>query len=109
MDSKTVEQIAAPFQSFAAGGKFEAGQIHDGTVGRVLAGNPFRIVEREVSGLAGILSFAWKILRGAEVASTEMATVGGVADKLKSEKRKIERQITPRILRVSFYKAPMSL
>src|SRR5580692_5127161 len=49
-------------------------------------------------GLAGILSLAWKILRGAEVASTEMAMVVGVADQLHSEKEKKRTQITPRNL-----------
>jgi hypothetical protein len=44
--------------------------------------------------VAGILSLAWKILRGAEVASTQMNTVGGVADQAESAKRK---QTAPRI------------
>lgn len=41
--------------------------------------------------MAGIFSEAWKILRGAEVASTEMVTVGAVAAKLEIEKRKRQR------------------
>jgi hypothetical protein len=46
--------------------------------------------------VAGILSLAWKILREAEVASTEIVTVGGVADHEKSEKKRA--QITTRNL-----------
>jgi len=45
--------------------------------------------------LAGIFSRAWNILRGAELASTKMVTVGAVADQLKRENR--ERQTTPKI------------
>jgi hypothetical protein len=43
---------------------------------------------------------AWKILRGAEVASTKMVTVGGVADQPGRAKKnmKIERPTTPKIL-----------
>jgi hypothetical protein len=38
--------------------------------------------------VAGIFNEAWKILRGADVASTEIVTLGGVAATLISEKRK---------------------
>jgi hypothetical protein len=41
-----------------------------------------------VPGLAGIVSFAWKILRGASVASTASVTVGadfGVAEDLRED------------------------
>ena len=46
VDGEAVEQVAAPFQSLAAGGELQAGEIDDGAVGGVLAGNPFGIVER---------------------------------------------------------------
>ncbi len=51
---------------------------------------------------------AWKILRGAELASTKMATVGGVAAELESEMERVkkERQTTPKILESFIFEAP---
>ena len=51
--SETVQQIAPPWQRLSAGGKLQACQIGDRTRRPVLAGNPFRIVERERPGLGG--------------------------------------------------------
>jgi len=50
--------------------------------------------------LAGIFSLAWKIFRGAELASTKMVTVGGVADQLGREKEKIKTKIKPTTLKM---------
>lgn len=47
-------------------------------------------------GVAGILRVAWKILRGAEVASTEMVTVGAVAHQLEIDQ--IANETTPKSL-----------
>jgi len=102
VDGEAVEQIAAPFERFTAGGEFESGQVDYGAIGSVFAGNPFRVVESESPGAAGIFSLAWKILRGAEVASTKMDTVGGVDDQLEREKRK-RTQITPKNPESSFF------
>jgi hypothetical protein len=55
----------------------------DGAVRGVLAGNPLGVIERQISGeWREFFSLAWKILRGAEVASTKMVTVGSVAAQL---------------------------
>ncbi len=53
VDGEAVEQVAAPFQRLAVGEKFQAGEIDDGAVGGVLAGNPLRVVESEVAGSSG--------------------------------------------------------
>ena len=53
VEGEAVEQVAAPFQSFAGGAELQAGEIDDGAVGGVFAGNPFRIVERQVAGGGG--------------------------------------------------------
>jgi hypothetical protein len=45
-------------------------------------------------------------LRGAEVASTKMVTVGAVADQLEREKKR-ERQTTPRIFESFIFRAPI--
>ena len=50
---EAVEQIAPPLQGFAAGGEFKAGQVNDGTVGGMLAGNPLRVIERQVARAGG--------------------------------------------------------
>ena len=50
VDGEAIEQVAAPFQSFATGEKFEAGEIDDGSVRGVLARNPLRVVESQVAG-----------------------------------------------------------
>ena len=56
--------------------------------------------------MVGIFNFAWKILRGADVASTKMVTVGDVADQLESEKS-ARRQTTPKILESFIFEAPI--
>ena len=50
VEGEAVEQVAAPFQGLAAGGEFQAGEVDDGAVGGVLAGNPLGVIEREVAG-----------------------------------------------------------
>ena len=51
VDGEAVEQVAAPFQSLAVGfEEFQSGEIGDGAVGSVFAGNPLGIVESEVAG-----------------------------------------------------------
>jgi len=59
--------------------------------------------------MAGIFSLAWKIFRGAEVASRKMVTVGGVADKLESEEKRMKKKrlTTPKILESCIFMAPM--
>jgi hypothetical protein len=59
--------------------------------------------------LAGIFSLAWKILRGAEVASTKSVTVGGVADQPQTEKKRMKKkeQTTPKILESFILGAPI--
>jgi hypothetical protein len=52
-----------------------------------------------------MLSLAWKTLRGAELASTKMVTVGGAADQPQIEKNKV--QATPKLLE-SFIRLPLS-
>jgi hypothetical protein len=53
VEGEAVEQVAAPLQSFAAGEELESGQVDDGAVRRVLAGNPLGIIERQVSSAGG--------------------------------------------------------
>ena len=76
VEGPAVEQIAAPLERLAIGGKRESSEILDGAGGAVLAGNPLGIVERQVPGVAGMVRRAWKILRGASVASTEREMCG---------------------------------
>ncbi len=47
VEGEAVEQVAAPFQGLASGGELQSGEIDDGAVGGVLAGNPFGVVERQ--------------------------------------------------------------
>ena len=53
VEGESVEQVAAPFERLAGGGELQAGEIDDRAVGRVLAGNPFGVVESEVAGRGG--------------------------------------------------------
>ena len=55
VDGESVEQIAAPFQGLTVGFEEESGEIDDRAIGGVLTGNPFRVVEREVTGACGYL------------------------------------------------------
>src|ERR1700720_2673295 len=55
MNGEAVEQIATPFKRLPAGAKLQSGEIDDWAVGRVLAGNPFRVVESEIAGAGGNL------------------------------------------------------
>lgn len=55
--------------------------------------------------MAGIFSLAWKILRGAEVASTDRAMVEELADQAETT-NKTERQTTPKILESFIFKPP---
>jgi hypothetical protein len=55
MQSEAVLQIATPFQGLAGDGKFQSGEIDDGTVRGMFTGNPFRIVEGKVAGTGGNL------------------------------------------------------
>src|SRR6266478_1203910 len=58
--------------------------------------------------LAGIFSLAWKILRGAEVASTNSVTVDDAADQPGSEKnRRKKEQTTLKILESFILGAPI--
>ena len=70
VESEAVEQITAPFQGLASGGELQAGEIDDGPVGGVLAGDPFGVVKREVAGGRGNLQ------RGVE----DFARSGGGVD-----------------------------
>ncbi len=47
MNGPAVQQIAAPFQRPAAGREFQSGKVGHGAVRRVLAGNPFGVIERQ--------------------------------------------------------------
>src|ERR1700733_5948852 len=53
MEREHFNEITAPGNFFASGAEVKAGEIGDGAVGRVLAGNPFGVVESEVAGLHG--------------------------------------------------------
>src|SRR5579863_4343797 len=53
MDGVAVEQVAAPFERGAVGLEKQSGEIDDGAVRSVLAGDPFGIVEGEVAGSGG--------------------------------------------------------
>ena len=50
VDGKAIERVAAPLQDFAVSAEKQAGEIDDWAVRRVLAGNPFRVIECEVAG-----------------------------------------------------------
>jgi hypothetical protein len=63
VEGEAVEQVTTPFQRLASGEELQSCEIDDRAVRGVLAGNPLGIVEREVAGVAGIFSVAWKILR----------------------------------------------
>ena len=78
---ESVEQVAAPFQSLAAGEKFQAGEIDDRAVGSVFAGNPLRVVEREVAG-AG-----WNFQRGVEDFAGSRGGVDRKGDRGRSGRR----------------------
>ncbi len=69
VEGEAVEQVAAPFQSLAGGEEFQAGEIDDGAVRGVFAGNPLGIVEGKVAGGRG------NFQRGVEDFS---GSVGGV-------------------------------
>src|SRR5580658_1876870 len=64
VDGEAVEQIATPFQGFAAGSELQAGQINYGAIGSMLAGNPLRVVERQVAGAGGDFQLGVKDLAG---------------------------------------------
>jgi hypothetical protein len=49
--------VAAPGDFLAVASEADAGGVHDGTVRRVLAGNPFRVHQREGAGLYGEFHF----------------------------------------------------
>ena len=53
VDGESVERVAAPFERLAIGFEEQACEIDDRTIGRVLAGNPLRIIEGEVAGSGG--------------------------------------------------------
>ena len=53
VEGESVEQVAAPFQGLAGGGELQSGEIDDGAVGSVFAGNPLGVVEDEVAGRGG--------------------------------------------------------
>ena len=55
VQGESVEQVAAPFQRLACGGELEAREVDDGAVGGVFAGNPLRVVERQIAGAGGNL------------------------------------------------------
>ncbi len=74
MQGEAIEQVAAPFQSLAGSRKFQAGEIDDGTVGGVFAGNPLRVVAINFR-----TEWYGRVKRFCVVASSERVTVGGVA------------------------------
>src|SRR5579871_3036458 len=55
VDGESVEQVAAPFQSLTICFEEESGEIDHGAIGGVFTGNPFWVVEREISGSRGDL------------------------------------------------------
>src|SRR6185312_10593462 len=50
MDCPVIRQISPPFQKLSVGRELESGQVNGGAAGRMLAGNPFRIIESQRSG-----------------------------------------------------------
>src|SRR5580700_788124 len=60
--------------------------------------------------MAGIFSLAWKILRGAEVASRKMVTVGAGCDQPTSGKNRIKKkeQTTPKALESFIIRGPFA-
>ena len=53
VDGEAIEQIAPPLQGFAAGKELESGEVDDGAVGSVFAGDPLGVIKGQVSGAGG--------------------------------------------------------
>ncbi len=107
VDGEAVEQIAAPFQSLAAGGEFEAGEVDDGAVGSMLAGNPLGIIEGQVAGAGGNLQLGVEDFAGGRSGVYGDGDGWRVADQPETEKKRT--QTTPKMLESFIFRAPVSM